>query len=62
MFVCGSNSHEQEVNDDIESLDDVSLENFVEEPDDGADQKRGFESIDENVGVNETAGQKCVLR
>ena len=37
MFVYGSNSHEQEVNDDIESLDDESLENVVEETEDGAE-------------------------
>ena len=56
MSVYGSNSYEEEVNDDIELLHDVSFEN-VEETDDGEDEKKGFESIDEDVGVNKTAGQ-----
>ena len=38
MSVYGSNSYEQEVNNDIELLHDVLLEN-VEETDDGEDQK-----------------------
>ena len=59
MSVYGSSSYEQEVNDDIELLHDVSFKN-VEETDDGEHQKQGFESIDEgrkNAGQNACCGK-----
>ena len=58
VSVYGSNSYEEGVNDDIELLHDVSFEN-VEGNVDGEDQKEGLEFIDEDAGVNKTAGQNA---